>query len=211
MGALATPYEWLLIVYEINTLLKKSSEAWGAQMLKMKNDRMPDIAFRIMSFMFKIRDFFSSVDKILYEFDIHKGDTIIDYGCGPGRYLKMASSLVGEKGRVYAADIHELAINASMERIKKYNLKNISTVQIDKYSCPVEDNTADVIYALDMFHMVSEPENFLAELHRIIKKDGHIIIEDGHQSRKKTRSNIDRTGLWSVVDENKRHLKCNPI
>ncbi len=38
---------------------------------------------------------------------------VIDYGCGTGRCLKKASGQVGDRGAVYAVDIHELAIKSA--------------------------------------------------------------------------------------------------
>ncbi|MBW2091895.1 MAG: methyltransferase domain-containing protein, partial [Deltaproteobacteria bacterium] len=70
---------------------------------------------------------------------------------------------------------------------------------------------ADVIYALDMFHMVSDPAQFLNELHRLIKKDGFLIIDNGHQSRKKAKEKLACSNLWQVAEESKDHLKCVPV
>jgi len=39
-----------------------------------------------------------------------KGMTVVDYGCGPGRYSIKFAEIVGNQGLVYAVDIHELAI-----------------------------------------------------------------------------------------------------
>ncbi|MCK5169880.1 MAG: methyltransferase domain-containing protein [Bacteroidales bacterium] len=40
----------------------------------------------------------------------------------------------------------------------------------------MSNNTADLIYALDMFHMVKDHKNFLAELNRIWKCDCTLIL-----------------------------------
>jgi len=174
-------------------------------------EKMPNISFRIMAFMFKVRDYFFQVDKKLDSFGIKKGSTIMDYGCGTGSYLKRASELVGEKGKVYAGDIHKLAIKSSKEKIKKYNLKNVKVVLIKEYFCDIKSHTIDLIYALDMFHMIKEPAPFLKELHRLLKKQGFLIIEDGHQPRETTRRKIKDSKLWKIVEESKEHLKCKPL
>ncbi len=85
-------------------------------------DRIPDFAFRMMAIIFRIREMLFTVDRLLDEFDIQKGQTVIDYGCGPGLYLAKASRLVGDKGRVMAVDIHELAIEAVNKRVLKESL-----------------------------------------------------------------------------------------
>ncbi|GAG09249.1 unnamed protein product, partial [marine sediment metagenome] len=77
-----------------------------------ERDRIPNIAFKVMSSCFKVRDLFGSPDKLLDQFEIRDGDIVVDYGCGPGRFVRRASSMAGQSGKVYAADIHELAIEA---------------------------------------------------------------------------------------------------
>jgi ubiquinone/menaquinone biosynthesis C-methylase UbiE len=172
--------------------------------------RITDVSFRLMSFVFAIRDLFMHPWLLLDEFRIERGQTVVDYGCGPGSYLRRASELVGPEGRVFAVDVHELAIKAVMERIEKENLSNVTAVQADGESCPLPDGTADLIYALDMFHMVSRPTVFLRELNRICKKKGFLYIDDGHQSREKVRLEIISSVAWEIVEQKKRYLKCRP-
>jgi ubiquinone/menaquinone biosynthesis C-methylase UbiE len=173
-------------------------------------DRIPDIAFKLMSWMFIIRDRFMSPWSILDEFAIERGQTVVDYGCGPGSYLKRVSELVGPEGRVLAVDIHDLAIKAVKRRIDKEQLSNVIAVRADGGNSALPDETADVVYALDMFHMVREPEVFLRELNRLCKDKGLLYIDNGHQSRETARSKIRSSGAWEIVEETRRYLKCSP-
>ena len=77
-------------------------------------------------------------------------------------------------------------------------------------SAGLPDGTADVIYALDMFHMVREPAVFLRELNRICKATGALYINSGHQSTKEAISKILSSGAWEIVERKKRYLKCAP-
>ena len=174
-------------------------------------DIMPDFAFKGMSFIFSIWEIFASPGKMLEKFGIRPGDTIIDYGCGPGSYIRAASSLAGREGIVYAADIHKLAIASVKKKISRYQLTNVRTVLIVDGKCDIPENTADVIYALDMFHMVNQPEAFLKELHRLVKKNGRLIIEDGHQPREQSRQKINDSKLWNIKGETKGWLVCTPV
>lgn len=170
-----------------------------------------DFGFRIMSWIFVVRDKFMSPWKMLDKFGIQKGQTVVDYGCGPGSYLKRASELVGSKGTVVAVDAHKSAIKAVQERILKERLTNVKPVHAERNKTSLEDKTADVIYALDMFHMVAQPNVFLSELNRICKDEGLLFIDNGHQSRKEARSKINSSRAWEIVEENKRYMKCVPI
>ena len=153
-------------------------------------DKMPNVAFRIMTLIFKTANFFKNKGKCIDEFGIKKGSTVIDYGCGPGMHIKRASELVGNEGLVYAVDIHELAIKSVKKIIAKNKLCNVKTHQTADNKVEISDNTGDLIYALDMFHMVKDYKSFLSELNRIAKPDCTLILEDGHQSRKKSTEKI---------------------
>jgi len=134
----------------------------------------------------------------------------VDYGCGPGRYAVKFAELVGEKGIVYAVDIHELAIEAVKEKIRRDNLRNIEPVLIQGYDSTLPDALADVVCALGMFFIIKKPTEFLAELKRIVKSDGTLVIDDGHQPRSVTKEKILNSGLWDIVEETRDHLKCKP-
>jgi ubiquinone/menaquinone biosynthesis C-methylase UbiE len=173
-------------------------------------ERMPNIAFRVMSVLMKIVDLIRPnyiSDKIKY-FDVRAGTTVVDYGCGPGRYIKKLSELVGNEGKVFAVDIQPLAISYVKKIKEKNNLTNVEMSLADGYNCGLEDGTADVVYCLDMFHGINNPSLLLGEIKRITKNNGVLVIDDGHQSRAEAKRKIEESGFWDIVFESKSHLKC---
>ena len=178
---------------------------------KRETEKMSDLAFTVMVFLFKVVDLiFPHIEKRIKNFGIKEGMTIVDYGCGPGRYSIKFAELVGKKGKVYALDIHELAIKAVRKKIKKYNLNNIEPILISEYNSTMPDDAADVVCAIDMFWIIKKPTEFLTELRRILKRDGTLVIDDGHAPRKETKRKILDSGIWNIVEETKDHLKCKP-
>jgi ubiquinone/menaquinone biosynthesis C-methylase UbiE len=173
-------------------------------------DRMPDFAFKMMAFLFNVTDVIKSPAKRLDPFKILKGQTVIDYGSGTGRYIKQASELVGESGTVYPVDIQPLAIESAFRQIEKHNLKNVKPVQTDGKTVNIPSNSADIIYCLDMFHMVRDTNQFLKELHRLTKEDGKLYLEDGHQPRLKTKEKILNSGCWKIIEESGSFITCKP-
>lgn len=170
---------------------------------------IPNIAFIMMAFFMKVVDvLFGYSNRNFKTLELKPGQTVIDYGCGPARYVKNASETVGDNGKVYAVDIHHMAVKEVENKIRKFNLKNVEAVLAAGYSSSISDNTADVIYALDMFHMIENAKNLLFEFSRMLKPDGHIIIEDGHQPRAETIRKIEDTGIFKVFEENKKHVRC---
>ncbi len=177
-------------------------------MASQSPDRVADFSYRMMAWTFRVADFLFPKHNRLADFGIQPGFVVVDYGCGPGRYLADASRLVRPTGKVYAVDIHELAIR-DVERLKtKCNLTNVVPLLAQGYSCAVPDHVADLIYALDMFHGVKDPVALLAEFHRIAKRRGVLVLEDGHQPRRKTKEKLARSGLWRIEREAKAYVRC---
>jgi ubiquinone/menaquinone biosynthesis C-methylase UbiE len=180
--------------------------------LKHEGEKMNNATFLGMTWLMNIIDFFHPyVGKRARTFGIEKGMTVVDYGCGPGRYTVKFAEIVGDEGKVIAADIHEMAIEAVKKKTMKQDIKNVETVLIDGYNSGLPDNVADMACALDMFFSVWKPTEFLKELNRIIKKDGVLIIDDGHQKREITRRKILESGFWEIFEESKDHLRCRPL
>ncbi len=173
-------------------------------------DRMSNLAFRLMTVIFKLMKPFFPYEKIIGHMEIQEGMTVVDYGCGPGNYVSGVARKLGKNGRLFTADVHELAVKSVEKICKKENLTNVETVLVKDYQSNIPDHVADLIYAMDMFHMVKHPDLFLSELHRILKTDGRLIIEDGHQPRENTKNKIHQTHLWKIIKQEKRYLVCKP-
>ena len=149
---------------------------------KPKAERMPDIFFKLMKLIFHVRDFiYPYIDGRVQRFAIQPGMRVVDYGCGPGRYTTRFAQLVGQQGKVFAVDIHELAVEAVKKKTGKLGLKNVVPILVRGYDSTLPDRVADVVCAIDMFHWIKDTSEFLKELERITKKEGTLIIDDGHQ------------------------------
>lgn len=173
---------------------------------------MSNLSFRVMTLFMSTEDLlFPRIDKRVKTFGITQGMTVVDYGCGLGRYTTRFAKLVGEKGKVYAVDIHELAIETVKKKIQKQHLTNVEPVLAKGYNSGLPDDVADLVTALDMFFAIPDPITFLEGLHRITKPDGVLIIDDGHQPRETTKEKILTSKCWQIIEETPDHLKCKPL
>jgi ubiquinone/menaquinone biosynthesis C-methylase UbiE len=173
-------------------------------------EHMPNLAFRLMSFALSIRDLLIPVGKKLDQFNIDNGFFIVDFGCGPGSFVEYASKLVGNSGKVYAVDVHPLAIKAIKEKNKKKDLENVVPVLSTGYPVDIESHSADIIYALDMFHHIKDASGFLKELHRLLKPNGKLFIESGHQTLSSAKQKIVKGDYWVIIKEDRNMFKCTP-
>lgn len=172
-------------------------------------EKIPNLAFRGMTFIMKLMDLFTNYSsRNIRMINIKSGQTVIDYGCGPAIYIKDASRMVGTSGKVIAIDIHPLAIKNVNDKIKKYKLSNVNATLATGYKTDIESEIADVVYALDMFHMIEQPKSLLTELGRLVKMDGRVIIEDGHQPRSETKMKIEDSKILKIVRETKSFVEC---
>ncbi|MDP2363622.1 MAG: class I SAM-dependent methyltransferase, partial [Ignavibacteria bacterium] len=182
----------------------KSSKTSIYTLTGKEREIIPNIAYRMMSFVMTLADLIKNYsNKNFNTLNLKYGQTVVDYGCGPARYIENASKTVGKFGKVIAVDIQPLAIKNVKIKIEKYQLKNVEAILASGYTTPIDSKIADVVYALDMFHMIHRPNELLKELSRLIKDDGIIIIEDGHQSRNETKQKIESVGILNIIEETK--------
>ena len=138
-----------------------------------------NLYFKVTVLAFKLRDLFLPRKNILQEVEIKPGFYVLDYGCGPGGYIEATAQLVGDSGRIYALDVHPLAVRRVEDIASQKEITNIETICSDcKTGLP--DSNIDVVLLYDTFHLLSDPDNLLHELHRVLKPNGILSFSDHH-------------------------------
>jgi cyclopropane fatty-acyl-phospholipid synthase-like methyltransferase len=165
-----------------------------------------NIGYNLMILQYKIQDTFRKPGGKLKQFGIEPGFTAVDYGCGPGRYIEAAVSLVGKSGLVYAADISEVGIHHVKKRVASISINNVIPILLGSGKDTIPSGCADVVYALDMFHHVDDPVTFLKSIREIIKKGCLFYLEDGHQSRETTLNKVKSCDLWAVQEQKDNYV-----
>ncbi len=156
-----------------------------------------------MSFTYKFRDLFSPRKNILKEVGIRPGFHILDYGCGPGGYITATAEFVGKSGKIYALDIHPLAIQMVQSIASKKQLTNVETICSDcKTGLP--DNSIDVVLLYDTFHILGDPNEVLEELHRVLKPNGILSFSDHHMKENEIVAEVTNSGLFRLSRKGKR-------
>jgi len=156
-----------------------------------------------MSVGYKFRDLFLPRKNILKEVGIKPGFYVLDYGCGPGSYIIPLAELVGESGKIYALDIHPLAIQKVKDMASKKQLANVETILSDCQT-GLPDNTLDAVLLYDAFHHLSDPDVVLKELHRVLKPDGILSFSDHHMKEKEIVAEITKSRLFRLSRKGQR-------
>jgi len=158
---------------------------------------MSDIHFRLMSLSLRFRDFFKSQMDVVMEAGIRPGFQVLDFGCGIGSHTIIASELVGAKGKVYALDIHPLAINKVQELAARKKLSNLHTI-CSGCATGLKDEGIDVVLLYDVFHGLSYPNSVLQELHRVLRPDGLLSFSDHHMDGGEIVFRVTDRGLFTL-------------
>lgn len=156
-----------------------------------------------MTLVFRIRDILRPRMDLLKEAGIEPGFCILDYGCGPGSYIAALAQLVGTSGEIYALDIHPLAIKEVQKTAARKAITNVKTIESDcKTGLP--DNLVDVVLLYDTFHNLSQPDDVLRELHRVLKSGSTLSFSDHHMNEKDIITGVTKTGLFKLSTKGKK-------
>jgi ubiquinone/menaquinone biosynthesis C-methylase UbiE len=164
---------------------------------------MSDFGFKAMAFTFRIRDFFRPRSEIVKEAGIRGGFHVLDFGCGPGSYVRAVSEIVGETGKVYALDIEPLAVKSVKKISEKHGLKNVETIQSDSKT-GLPDETIDVVLLYDTFHDLVDPNAVLEELNRVLRPDGILSLSDHHMKEGEIISKITNRKLFRLLKKGEK-------
>jgi ubiquinone/menaquinone biosynthesis C-methylase UbiE len=107
---------------------------------------------------------------------ISKGMTVLDLGCGPGFFTLAIAEMVGDSGRVIAADLQE----AMLEKVRKKINRQDTGQRIILHKCEAETTgltgKVDLVLAFWMMHEAPDQERLLGELKTILNAGGKIFI-----------------------------------
>jgi ubiquinone/menaquinone biosynthesis C-methylase UbiE len=170
----------------------------------------PNFHYKLMDLFFKFRDFFLPRMNILKEVGIEPGFHVLDYGCGPGSYIVPLAELVGESGKIYALDIHPLAIQMVQDIAARKGLRNIETIHSD-CATGLENGAIDVVLLYDTYHDVTNPDGVLEELHRVLKPNSVLSFSDHHMKKDEILSQITRNNLFVLSRKGKKTYSFSKV
>ncbi|HUS87102.1 MAG TPA: class I SAM-dependent methyltransferase [Bacteroidales bacterium] len=131
---------------------------------------------------------------------IGQGMTVVDLGCGPGFFTIEIARMVGETGKVIAADLQEGMLEKVNNKIKDTELEQ----RIGLHRCKVDEigieKKVDFILAFYMVHEVPDKERLFKELKSILKPGGNLFIIEPwfHVSKRSFENmieNLNETGF----------------
>ena len=126
---------------------------------------------------------FPRLRKILSRFDaqredlayemLEQGDKFLDVGCGEGQLVIRAKT---KYNQVYGIDISESRINRAKENAKGAKEIHFLSGNINS-GIQFSNNTFDAVACIDVLEHIFDPYFLLAEINRILKSEGYLILE----------------------------------
>ena len=106
------------------------------------------------------------------------GTTVADIGAGDGRYSFAAGEHVGTTGKVYATEIDSKKLEELKAEVAKRKLQNVVVVESKEGDTNLPTACCDAIFLRRVYHHLTKPVEFDANLVRSLKPGGRLAIID---------------------------------
>lgn len=113
--------------------------------------------------------------------EIEPGQTVVDYGCGPGMLSIELARRVGDRGRVHGVDINAMFLERAAKNAAAEDLGDrIAFHRIESTELPLEDASVDRIICKNVLEYVDDIGATFLEFRRALKPGGcvHAIDSD---------------------------------
>ena len=104
------------------------------------------------------------------------GDEVLDVGCGPGFYVVDILDIVGQTGAVTGVDTS--AAMLAIAGRKAGDRPNVRLLEGEATKLPVGDASVDRAISVQVFEYLSDVDAALAELLRVVRPGGRVVIWD---------------------------------
>jgi arsenite methyltransferase len=109
---------------------------------------------------------------------VNPGSILLDFGCGAGFDLFVASKLVGEKGRVCGIDLTDEMAQRAIKNLTLAGVANFEIKKVDSDSLPYDDHFFDVIISNGAINLSPNKETTFRKIYRVLKPGGKLQFAD---------------------------------
>ena len=106
------------------------------------------------------------------------GTAVADIGAGDGKYSFAAAKQVGVSGKVYATEIDTKKLEELRAEVAKRKLQNVVVVDSKEADTNLPTGCCDAIFLRRVYHHLTKPAEFDANLVRSLRPGGRLAIID---------------------------------
>jgi len=110
--------------------------------------------------------------------DLQVGEDVLDVGCGPGFLVCEMARRVGLPGSVHGVDPSTSMLAAAVRRSAGEDAAPLRFVVGEALGLPFLDGTFDAVTATQVYEYVPEMSAALAEVRRVLRPGGRLLIVD---------------------------------
>jgi len=128
------------------------------------------------------REFFLEIERKRYEFQPHiinilskidwHGKRVLEIGTGVGTD---ARNIIGRGGIYTGINIDRGSTDSALQALRVFALPGVA-MQGNAISLDFPDSTFDVVYSFGVLHHIPEVEKAAAEIHRVLKPGGELLV-----------------------------------
>jgi SAM-dependent methyltransferase len=106
-----------------------------------------------------------------------RGERILEIGPGLGQHAVEVAGHVGPEGRVDVLDIQQEMLDATVARAERRGVSNVvAALAASSGRLPYEDASFDAAYIVTVLGEISDRQQTLAELRRVLKSGGRLVV-----------------------------------
>lgn len=111
--------------------------------------------------------------------ELTEGQTVADYGCGPGGLAVELARRVGPGGKVIGLDINPEFLERTHARARRDGVDDrIETRLVEDITLPVDDAAVDRLVCKNVLEYVPDPQATINEFRRIVRPGGIAHVSD---------------------------------
>jgi arsenite methyltransferase len=109
---------------------------------------------------------------------LRPGERVVDIGAGPGFLAVEMAAAVGPQGHVHAVDPSESMLALARTRTREPGAAPVEISAGGADALPLPDASVDVAVATQVFEYVTDIPAALAEVHRVLRPGGRVLLLD---------------------------------
>lgn len=116
-----------------------------------------------------------AIDLLRHSCDLAPNDIVLDVACGPGL---LALDFAHHAGWVTGLDLTPGMLEEAKKAAQQANISNVTWTLGDAYSLPFDADSFSVVVSRFAFHHYQNPKAAFAEMVRVTRPDGKVLIAD---------------------------------